>query len=158
MLLLSTPPRTLLLSYPSRTVDRLECHHHFTPTKRHDINLHLSTLYRLLIPSAPSSSKMPSPETYDVTIIGGGPVGLLLAYQLSRFELSVCVVEKQDKNSPEGRYGRAITLFPRTLELLDQLDLVHAMLQQGFACRSSVTYKDGVRQQVYLSVCTNYFG
>ncbi|KAI2930132.1 hypothetical protein CBS147321_10617 [Aspergillus niger] len=89
---------------------------------------------------------MPSPETYDVTIIGGGPVGLLLAYQLSRFELSVCVVEKQDKNSPEGRYGRAITLFPRTLELLDQLDLVHTMLQQGFACRSSVTYKDGVRQ------------
>lgn len=96
---------------------------------------------------------MPSPETYDVIIIGGGPVGLLLAYQLTRFELSVCIVEKQDKDTPEGRYGRAITLFPRTLELLDQLDLVQPMLQQGFACRSSVTYKDGVRQQVHLSSC-----
>lgn len=100
---------------------------------------------------------MSSPETYDVTIIGGGPVGLLLAYQLTRFELSVCLVEKQDKNTPEGRYGRAITLFPRTLELLDQLDLVQPMLQQGFACRSSVTYKDGVRQQVYLSIFSQYY-
>lgn len=89
---------------------------------------------------------MPFPQTYDVTIIGGGPVGLLLAYQLTRFGLSVCLVEKLDKNTPEGRYGRAITLFPRTLELLDQLDLVGPMLQQGFACRESVTYKDGVRQ------------
>ncbi|PWY87553.1 putative 2,4-dichlorophenol 6-monooxygenase, partial [Aspergillus heteromorphus CBS 117.55] len=89
---------------------------------------------------------MPSIQTYDVTIIGGGPVGLLLAYQLTRFGLGVCVVEKQNKASPEGRYGRAITLFPRTLELLDQLDLVGPILQQGFACRSSVTYKDGVQQ------------
>ncbi|GKZ26248.1 hypothetical protein AbraIFM66951_004436 [Aspergillus brasiliensis] len=79
-------------------------------------------------------------QNYDVTIIGGGPVGLLLAYQLTRFELSVCIMEKQDKSTQEGRYGRAITLFPRTLELLDQLDLVHPMLQQGFACRSSVTF------------------
>ncbi|PYH96456.1 2,4-dichlorophenol 6-monooxygenase [Aspergillus ellipticus CBS 707.79] len=89
---------------------------------------------------------MSSIQTHDVIIIGGGPVGLLLAYQLTRFGLTVCVVERSNKNTPEGRYGRAITLFPRTLELLDQLDLVGPMLQQGFACRSSVTYKDGIQQ------------
>ncbi|KAJ5611780.1 hypothetical protein N7528_008885 [Penicillium herquei] len=81
---------------------------------------------------------------YDVVIVGGGPVGLLLAYQLKRFGTSVCVLEQHDKQSQDA-YGRAIALFPRTLEMLDQLDLIEPMLQLGFACRTSVTYKDGER-------------
>ena len=82
--------------------------------------------------------------SYDVVIVGGGPVGLLMAYQLSRFNLSVCVLE-QHKKETQDSYGRAIALFPRTTEQLDQLDLIEPMLQLGFACRSSVTYKDGER-------------
>ncbi|KAB5562890.1 FAD binding domain-containing protein [Coniochaeta sp. 2T2.1] len=81
---------------------------------------------------------------YDVVIVGGGPVGLLMAYQLKRFGVSVCVLEQHDKNTQDA-YGRAIALFPRTTEQLDQLDLIDPMLQLGFACRSSVTYKDGER-------------
>lgn len=81
---------------------------------------------------------------YDVVIVGGGPVGLLMAYQLKRFGISVCVLEQHDKNTQDA-YGRAIALFPRTTEQLDQLDLIEPMLQLGFACRSSVTYKDGER-------------
>ena len=81
---------------------------------------------------------------YDVVIVGGGPVGLLLAYQLKRFGVSVCVLEQHIKQAQDA-YGRAIALFPRTLEMLDQLDLIEPMLQQGFACRTSVTYKDGQR-------------
>ncbi|KAL3488317.1 FAD binding domain-containing protein [Aspergillus germanicus] len=79
---------------------------------------------------------------YDVVIVGGGPVGLLLAYQLRRFGVSVCVLEQHRKETQDA-YGRAIALFPRTLELLDQLGLLDPMLQLGFACRSSVTYKNG---------------
>ncbi|KAL4797127.1 FAD binding domain-containing protein [Aspergillus venezuelensis] len=85
-----------------------------------------------------------SDSAYDVVIIGGGPVGLLLAYQLKRFGVSVCVLE-QHKKETQDAYGRAIALFPRTLELLDQLGVIEPMLQLGFACRSSVTYKDGER-------------
>ncbi|KAL4739618.1 FAD binding domain-containing protein [Aspergillus similis] len=82
--------------------------------------------------------------TYDVVIVGGGPVGLLLAYQLKKFGISVCVIE-QHKKETQDAYGRAIALFPRTLELLDQLGVVEPMLQLGFACRNSVTYKNGKR-------------
>ncbi|KAL3436264.1 FAD binding domain-containing protein [Aspergillus tetrazonus] len=71
------------------------------------------------------------PETtYDVVIVGGGPVGLLLAYQLKKFGISVCVLE-QHKKETQDAYGRAIALFPRTLELLDQPGVVEPMLQLG---------------------------
>ncbi|KAK7740634.1 hypothetical protein SLS62_011046 [Diatrype stigma] len=81
---------------------------------------------------------------YDVVIVGGGPVGLLMAYQLQRFSVSACVLEQHDKNTQDA-FGRAIALFPRTTEQLDQLDTIDPMLQLGFACRTSVTYKDGER-------------
>jgi phenol 2-monooxygenase len=81
---------------------------------------------------------------YDVVIVGGGPVGLLLAYQLGRFGVTACVLE-QHENETQDAYGRAIAMFPRTSEQLDQLDLIEPILQLGFACRTSVTYKDGKR-------------
>ncbi|OAA58436.1 pentachlorophenol 4-monooxygenase [Niveomyces insectorum RCEF 264] len=79
---------------------------------------------------------------YDVVIVGGGPVGLLMAYQLKRFGLSSAVFEQYEKETQDA-FGRAIAFFPRTMEQLDQLELSEPMLQTGFPCRSSVTYKDG---------------
>ncbi|KAL4988599.1 FAD binding domain-containing protein [Aspergillus falconensis] len=93
---------------------------------------------------ATSDRTVTEETTYDVVVVGGGPVGLLLAYQLKRFGISVCVLE-QHKKETQDAYGRAIALFPRTLELLDQLGIIEPMLQLGFACRSSFTYKDGKR-------------
>ena len=86
----------------------------------------------------------PESTSYDVVIVGGGPVGLLLAYQLSRFGVTACVLEQHEKQTQDA-YGRAIAMFPRTSEQLDQLDLIETILQLGFACRTSVTYKDGKR-------------
>ncbi|KAI1475657.1 3-propionate hydroxylase [Daldinia eschscholtzii] len=79
-------------------------------------------------------------EHVDVLIVGAGPVGLITAFQLAKFGgVSVRIIEKHAK-SEQDAYGRAITLFPRTAEMLDQLGLADKLLQNCFACRDTVTY------------------
>ncbi|KAH7058900.1 3-propionate hydroxylase [Macrophomina phaseolina] len=82
----------------------------------------------------------------DVLIVGGGPVGLITAYQLARTlpspSTSIKIIEKHPK-SAQDEYGRAITLFPRTTEMLNQLSLADALAQQCFACRETVSYDAG---------------
>ncbi|KAG9241642.1 FAD binding domain-containing protein [Calycina marina] len=81
----------------------------------------------------------------DVLIVGGGPVGLVTAFQLAKFghANSIAIIEKHPK-STQDQYGRAITLYPRSTEILDQLDLADDLAQECFACRSTVSYdKDG---------------
>ena len=85
-------------------------------------------------------------EYYDVIICGGGPVGLLLAYQLARLGIPTLIIEQFDKTQ-QDMYGRASTLFPRTIEMLDQLELLDEMSQVGLIGRASVTYKDGQKVQ-----------
>ncbi|KAL1645784.1 hypothetical protein SLS58_003668 [Diplodia intermedia] len=78
----------------------------------------------------------------DVFICGGGPVGLLLAYCLARQGISSQVAEMYERKTQEN-FGRATTLYPRTLELLEREDLFDQMAQIGFLARNSTTYKDG---------------
>ncbi|KAI2471361.1 FAD binding domain-containing protein [Annulohypoxylon bovei var. microspora] len=79
-------------------------------------------------------------DCVDVLIVGAGPVGLITALQLAMFGgVSVRIIERHAK-SMQDTYGRAITLFPRTIEMLDQLRLADALLQNCFACRDTVTY------------------
>ncbi|KAI2628002.1 FAD binding domain-containing protein [Hypomontagnella submonticulosa] len=75
----------------------------------------------------------------DVLIVGAGPVGLIMALQLAKFGVSVRIIEKHRKSTQDA-YGRAITLFPRTVEMLDQLGLAEELLRNCFACRDTVTY------------------
>ncbi|OTA91155.1 hypothetical protein M434DRAFT_397413 [Hypoxylon sp. CO27-5] len=83
----------------------------------------------------------------DVLIVGAGPVGLIMAYQLAKFGgVSVRIIEQHPK-SVQDAYGRAITLFPRTAEMLDQLGLADELLQGCFACRETVAY-DASGQEV----------
>ena len=80
----------------------------------------------------------------DVLVCGGGPAGLLTAYCLSRYGIKTTVIEKYS-HVKKVQYGRGILLLPRTLELLDQLDLADAVNQIGFVNRGRGMYKDGKR-------------
>lgn len=41
-------------------------------------------------------------------------------------------------------YGRACTLWPRTLELLDQLELCDALLELGVVSKTGMNFKEYV--------------
>ena len=85
-------------------------------------------------------------QEVDVLICGGGPVGLLTAYCLARYGISTCIIE-QNERAKQTMYGRAAMIAPRTLEMLDQLDLTDALGQIGFVVRGQASYKDGVRTE-----------
>lgn len=84
----------------------------------------------------------------DVLIVGTGPVGLVLAYQLTRLNISVHLIDAADTSHPEfPMYGRACTLHSRTLEVLDQPDLFDDLAQTGVVGKRNFTYKNGKKVQ-----------
>lgn len=81
------------------------------------------------------------PTHLDVFITGAGPVGLLLAYHLTRLGLSVMLIDAEDKASPSyPMYGRACTILPRTCEMLDQLGLYDELAQTGLRMQGGFNY------------------
>ncbi|RFU28759.1 hypothetical protein B7463_g7580, partial [Scytalidium lignicola] len=78
----------------------------------------------------------------DVLVVGGGPVGIIIAYQLARTGISVHLIDKDPKDG-QTTIGRANVIYPRPAELLDQLGLAEELVQVANLCRESYTYKDG---------------
>ncbi|KAF7317091.1 Pentachlorophenol 4-monooxygenase [Mycena chlorophos] len=85
-----------------------------------------------------------APAFADVVIVGGGPVGSLIAYQLARFGCIPYLMEQDDKTTMPC-YGRASTFWPRTIEMLDQLDLFDRLMQTGVVTRNSLHFRNGQR-------------
>ena len=90
----------------------------------------------------------------DVLICGGGPVGLLIGYCLARNDVSTYIVEQHER-AKQSAYGRAAMIAPRTLEMLDQLDLADALGQIGFVVRGQVSYKNGERVESLTAASSN---
>ncbi|KAI8626753.1 FAD binding domain-containing protein [Xylariaceae sp. FL1651] len=80
----------------------------------------------------------------DVLVCGAGPVGLLIALGLAQQGIDTLIIEKRVRNEQE-LYGRACSLYARTLELLEQVDVTDEMLQVGFVGRAASAFKDGKR-------------
>ncbi|GEL21908.1 FAD-dependent oxidoreductase [Pseudonocardia sulfidoxydans NBRC 16205] len=73
---------------------------------------------------------MPLKESYDVLVVGGGPVGLFLAAELRRADVRVGVVER----APEPvRQIKAGSIGPSSAELFDQRGLADHFPQPDFS-------------------------
>lgn len=58
---------------------------------------------------------------------------------------------EQDHKPSMPVYGRACTLWPRTLELLDQLDLLDGLLEQGVISRTGMNFREYVPARPRIS-------
>ncbi|MEM6461217.1 MAG: FAD-dependent monooxygenase [Pseudomonadota bacterium] len=66
-----------------------------------------------------------------VIIVGGGPVGLVLATFLSRYGIASTVLEK----SPDiPKDLRASTFHPPTLDMLDEIGVTRGLIERGLVC------------------------
>ncbi|KAI8868764.1 FAD-binding monooxygenase, partial [Ramicandelaber brevisporus] len=80
----------------------------------------------------------------DVLIVGAGPVGLFLAYNLRRFGVSCRLI---DKSPASATTSRALGYHPRMLEVLASLDILPALEKangkyvDGLARISGITAK-----------------
>ena len=64
----------------------------------------------------------------DVLIVGGGPVGLLLAGELQRRGIGHLII---DERAQPDYYCKALGVTPRTLEVWDQIGVVEDALRAG---------------------------
>src|SRR3990167_10403351 len=65
---------------------------------------------------------------FPVFIVGAGPTGLTMATVLQRYGIPFCII---DKKAEHTRTSNALGLHARTLELLEDLNLIDDFLQAG---------------------------
>ena len=83
------------------------------------------------------------PETYDIVIVGAGPVGLMLSVHLARWGYKI----KHIDNRPEPTAtGRADGIQPRSLDLLKNLGLKREFMAQNPARVYEVAFWDPQKQ------------
>jgi len=82
---------------------------------------------------------MPSQTHPAVIVVGGGPVGLIVALMLGRAGIKVTLFEQGDIVHSEPR---AATIHPVTLDILDDLGVYALIEPQGIVC-PIVNYYDG---------------
>jgi 2-polyprenyl-6-methoxyphenol hydroxylase-like FAD-dependent oxidoreductase len=73
-------------------------------------------------------------DSYDVAVVGGGPVGMWLAAELHRGGVRPVVLERRAQRPP---YSKALTIYPRTVEQFAMRGLVDRWLAEGTPVPSS---------------------
>ena len=77
----------------------------------------------------------------DVLIVGAGPVGLLLAIELSRDGVSVLLIDQMKQRS---FFCKALGVTPRTLEIFDDLGIAQDAIDAGTWITGVSSFDDGV--------------
>lgn len=76
---------------------------------------------------------------YQVVIIGGGPVGLLLGCRLHQLGISFRILEK--RKEPIS-HSRSLGIHPVSLELFDQLEIIDRFLAEGIKIKRGLAFSD----------------
>ncbi|MEU4358120.1 FAD-dependent monooxygenase [Streptomyces virginiae] len=82
-------------------------------------------------------------STTDVLVVGAGPIGLTAAAELRRRGVSCRIVDRLPAPLP---FAKAVGIQPRTLEILDRMGTVRAVLDAAVPMRGQITYVNGVEQ------------
>ena len=78
-----------------------------------------------------------SDATYQVAIVGGGPVGLFLGCCLQARGISCVVLEKRQATIT---HSRSIGIHPVSLELFESIGLAKSMIQQGVKVEEGMAF------------------
>lgn len=81
-------------------------------------------------------------EKTDVLITGAGPTGLTLANELIRYGIDCRVIDKAEHTS---KTSKAIGVMPRTLELLERLQLSESFIEKGLPVYHFTVFSDEKR-------------
>jgi len=76
----------------------------------------------------------------DVLVVGGGPVGLMLAAELQRRCVDHLLVEERPAPS---YFVKALGVSPRTLEIWDQVGIARAAMDAGMFLRGAAILVNG---------------
>lgn len=98
-------------------------------------------------------------EKYDIVIVGAGPVGLLLSVCLARWGYRIKLLDNREHPTLTGR---ADGVQPRSLHLLQNMDLKRQIMAHGPAKAYEVAFWDpaptgeGIHRTNNLPTCPKY--
>ena len=81
-----------------------------------------------------------SDETFDVLVVGAGPVGLVLACDLARRGVRVRLIDKLTGPTEESR---AIIVHARSLEMMERIGAVDSLIASGVKLSALEMHADG---------------
>lgn len=83
---------------------------------------------------------MPSGDADAILIVGAGPTGLMAACQLARAEVDFRIIDKAAEPSDKSK---ALAVHARSLELMDDLGIANAMIDEGVIINRMNVFADG---------------
>ena len=76
----------------------------------------------------------------EVLVVGGGPVGLMMAGELARHGVGCRLIERLPKAAP---YCKALGITPRTMEMWDDLGIANQAIAAGLPLRGMINIANG---------------
>lgn len=78
-------------------------------------------------------------EKSDITIVGGGPVGLYLAGRLTQNDFACTIIEKR----PEiDLHSKSLGIHPVSLDLFDKAEITNSFLEHGLKITTGLAFFD----------------